>query len=130
MTFFRGDKIYQRLHSAVLTDDNEIIGYGSEYSDTNGLRTFLFKTDCDGSLLSVKYIEPYKRELYFYPNPSNDVFYCSSENVMRIRAFNMAGSLVKISDDNKIDLSGFPPGLYFLETISGEIVEVKKVVLN
>ncbi len=69
----------------------------------------------------------------FYPNPTNDILYFTNSIHGQIRITNITGRLTKeitvTSDENSIDLSELPPGIYFLDYRDemGEIVRAKIV---
>ena len=68
-----------------------------------------------------------------YPNPANNILNVKLPNVIEhgdIQFYNVFGKQVggfKLKSENKIDISAFTPGVYFLKFKGGE---VKKVIIN
>lgn len=69
-----------------------------------------------------------------YPNPANDVLTIEADAMQEIEIFDNVGRkiLSKITDSQqeKIDLSGFPKGIYVIKVVTKSGVGEKKVVLD
>ena len=69
-----------------------------------------------------------------YPNPAQDRINIRSSNIIEeIQIYNSEGELLQILNPNikeeKIDVSGLPPGYYFIRTFGREEVFVKRFVV-
>ncbi len=92
-----------------------------------------FTTECAATGL-----EPYKEnsKIYIYPNPSEDFINIEIENINNtiIEIYNLSGTLVFSRALNskleKIDISGFPMGIYLVKVIQESMVNFVKVVVN
>ena len=80
--------------------------------------------------------------LNIYPNPSNDLFNISFDNLMKqkiiISVHNVLGELVYVKDFNpmigdfstSINLQDFGPSIYFIEFKSDVFLINKKIILE
>jgi uncharacterized protein len=69
--------------------------------------------------LSADSIQPFQ----IYPNPSSRMVHFNYTSSVMV--FNVAGALVlKEENTDKIDISTFVPGVYFLQTIDGQVVRL------
>jgi len=77
-----------------------------------------------------------KQNLEVYPNPTNGVFNVKIENSENsvIEVVNALGKTILIQNVNSnisnIDLTSQPKGVYFVKVVSGEVLEVKRVIKN
>lgn len=75
-----------------------------------------------------------KRKLSIFPNPANNfITVIGSQKPISYQLYNTNGSLMKsgnTSNQNKIDLSSFPPGLYVLKITTNETYQSVKVILH
>jgi hypothetical protein len=79
-----------------------------------------------------------KREIKIYPNPAVNFLYIDLDpdierNKVRLRLFNRLGQLVYqgTGQEQSIELSSFPPGIYFLKVETGTAVfETKKIIIT
>ena len=77
-------------------------------------------------------------EITFHPNPSNGIFNMinNSEKQINIKVMNLDGKVIfkdaKGSANSKLsfDLSGYPPGVYFVELSTREQKEFRKIILE
>jgi hypothetical protein len=61
-------------------------------------------------------------DIEFFPNPAMDVLYVVSNDLIikTIKVYTALGRTITsyiMSDDNRLDISGLPAGIYFLEVI-------------
>lgn len=49
-----------------------------------------------------------------YPNPSTDVFYINTDESITVSVNNMSGDVVLSTRENRVDLTGYPAGIYIL----------------
>ena len=69
-----------------------------------------------------------------YPNPSNGIFYISngSNNAAFVNIFNVTGKLIYSNsnyfENEKIDISNYPSGVYFVEIKTDKSVQTHKFV--
>ena len=73
-----------------------------------------------------------------YPNPTSDIFYLELDPAVgnqktEIQIFNMMGDMIQhreVTDNNghSFSLGEKAPGIYFIRAISGERMEMKKIV--
>jgi len=77
-----------------------------------------------------------KQDISVYPNPSNGLFNVKIENSENsvIEVVNSLGKTILIQNVNSnisnIDLTSQPNGVYFVKVVSGELMEVKRVIKN
>jgi hypothetical protein len=60
-----------------------------------------------------------------YPNPVRDILHIANAPGLEKRLYNLTGKLVAVTQDDEIDLSGYPGGIYLLH-VDGRIVKVVK----
>lgn len=89
---------------------------------------YFFKIGVDtfGSPLNLKVLSvddiPESDKLYIYPNPSSSWIYINNQNRNEeILFFNSLGQLLITTTENKIDLSKYPVGVYYLRC--GRVVQ-------
>ncbi len=102
----------------------------------------LLSSQCDGELTnrdcSALGLETFSNsEISIYPNPSNGEIRIDLGNEtgeMYLSIYDAMGKLMKVQEiylnDTFIDLSGFAPGLYFLELQSGNEFSVHRILLK
>jgi hypothetical protein len=61
-------------------------------------------------------------DIEFFPNPATDALYIVSNDLIikTIKVYTVLGKTITsyiMSDDNRLDISGLPAGIYFLEVI-------------
>ena len=78
--------------------------YALEWFDS--LRAYYIYT----SIPSVKK----QSEINLYPNPVMDIATFSSEEITSFEIYDMTGALIFRSENNKVDMSGMKPGIYFV----------------
>ena len=66
-----------------------------------------------------------KPAISVYPNPATDYINVSRAGNDEMFIYNVFGSLVKSTNENRIDVSGFAPGVYTLKTTEGTVKFVK-----
>jgi len=101
--------------------------------NTEGSPNVNYTTDCAVNIPGV-----YKEDsrLDIYPNPSDDIFNIEIENINSalIEIYNVSGNLIfsKEVDSKfeKIDISGFPKGIYTIKLIKDRTVNFGKVVVK
>jgi hypothetical protein len=65
-------------------------------------------------------------QLPLYPNPANSVLYMQTTFKQKRKLYSYTGQLLFTTAENKIDLSRYPRGLYFVKCGA----EVIKVILE
>lgn len=60
-----------------------------------------------------------------YPNPTSGIVQVENANGAELKVFNALGELILQTDQNNINLSGYPNGVYFLR-VNGETVKIMK----
>ncbi len=65
-------------------------------------------------------------QLPLYPNPANSVLYMQTTSKQKRELYNYTGQLLFTTAENKIDVSKYPRGLYFVKCGA----EVIKVILE
>jgi hypothetical protein len=65
-------------------------------------------------------------QLPLYPNPANSVLYMQTTSKQKRELYNYIGQLLFTTAENKIDVSKYPRGLYFVKCGA----EVIKVILE
>jgi hypothetical protein len=64
--------------------------------------------------------------LQAYPNPANSILYLATTFKQKRKLYNYTGQLLFTTTENKIDVSKYPRGLYFVKCG----VDVIKVILE
>lgn len=81
---------------------------------------------------SINSLEEPPFQLLIYPNPVKDYLAIESKVNMRIRLYNLNGSLVYESDQelekHQIDMSPFAEGIYVLKILSRDMVTARRLV--
>jgi len=65
-------------------------------------------------------------QLPLYPNPANSILYLQTTSKQKRELYNYTGQLLFTTTENKIDVSKYPRGLYFVKCGA----EVIKVILE
>ena len=71
--------------------------------------------------------------LYIFPNPTNDFVKISHNGIYisKVKLFNILGRKVLESEENDcIDISMFPSGLYFIKFYNNNVISTAKVIRN
>ncbi|MDZ7847705.1 MAG: choice-of-anchor I family protein [Owenweeksia sp.] len=77
-----------------------------------------------GQGIGIEELEP-DESLYFYPNPSEGVFYTGQKGDYKV--YNATGQLVKnIANRNRVDLSGEADGYYLIQNENGTHLRIVK----
>ena len=67
-----------------------------------------------------------------YPNPTEDKAFIEGEGLRQVRIFNMMGQAVQnytvTGHQTVIDLSAYPMGCYFIETVTEHGCEINKIL--
>ncbi|MDO5969405.1 T9SS type A sorting domain-containing protein, partial [Flavivirga aquimarina] len=64
-----------------------------------------------------------------YPNPVEDMLYVKHVSDLKlIKVYNHLGQQVLQNNQERIDVSGLPSGIYFLQIHAGSITETKKFI--
>jgi hypothetical protein len=71
-------------------------------------------------------ISPNREQLKVYPNPVNSVLYIQTTSKLKRELYNYTGQLKFTTTENKIDVSKYPRGLYFVKCGA----DVIKVILE
>ena len=75
----------------------------------------VFSTDLDNQLATQSSFSP---NLVFYPNPTDGLLKIKDLNELyEVHVFNSTGNLLHVFSSNRIDLSSFSSGMYFIEII-------------
>ncbi len=64
-------------------------------------------------------------KLQVHPNPTNGVVYVNNANGAEIKVHNLNGELLQTTRESRVDLSGYPNGVYLLR-IGGQTLKVVK----
>ncbi|MCD4747292.1 MAG: T9SS type A sorting domain-containing protein [Bacteroidales bacterium] len=123
-------------YSVQQTDDNGFIIVGYAFCDlfVDATEVYLIKTNEDGVVTRISNNISKDNEVYLFPNPTNNylTLKVSSNNTFEIEIRNINGKLVfqkfNINQIEKIDLSSFPKGLYYLRIINPENSIIKKII--
>lgn len=100
--------------NCIQVDDIEIANNAPNwYKD----ETAVYSEDC---ILSLE--ENNTLMFSVYPNPTQDVLYIESQQqIEKVKIYNLQGQLIKDGSSNKLDVSKFKTGLYFVEvTVDGK----------
>ena len=88
--------------------------------------------DCSYRTLSVGVNELLAHEaLTLFPNPAVTYFQINAAQVQRILIYNVQGQLVEQSlNENRVDISTLPDGMYFVKVESNQLVKVLPLVIK
>jgi hypothetical protein len=68
-------------------------------------------------------------DLVIFPNPSENIFFLKSKDLLNIQVYNSKGEIVLNQyDKNEVDLSIQPDGIYLFKIISKDYIVTKKVI--
>ena len=84
---------------------------------------FLQWQGIDCNHLSI--VEPQIASLRVYPNPTNGMLYINTENDVRLKLYNLQGSLLLETTGKQIDMSAYSQGIYILQ-VNGKTIKVVK----
>ena len=83
---------------------------------------------------STDICEAPNNKIYVYPNPTQGSFYVVTDLEVKINLINLLGETVLerrlTNSNNKIDISDYPKGVYYLEVLGNNILTTKKIVLE
>lgn len=110
---------------------NDTIGFAVGWDE------LILKTTNGGSISThIKESKEKKSNVIIYPNPVNDfLFFKISDSITKdynIEIFNAPGQLFysqNLNTNCKIDVSGFPEGLYFVRISGNFLNDTKKVII-
>jgi PKD repeat protein len=73
--------------------------------------------------------QPVLNFISFYPNPASDIVYITSEEIIRIKVFDLNGKqLISKNIQSKLEISQLESGIYILEIIAGKNIIREKLV--
>ena len=78
-------------------------------------------------------VDGFKNGVYTFPNPTNQtVYFSTAQQPLAIRIYNNNGQLLRQSNSvqNKIDISDLKEGVYFLQFIFQEWLELHRKVVK
>ena len=114
----------------ILGGNDHRIGYhqnNSGFSDsamTNVISTFL-------NTASVVNEDSFKNSISIYPNPTSDKLYIDGLVIQDVVIYSVLGKeVVKISNQNSIDVSSLSKGVYFIKVSDGVNSSTKKFIKN
>jgi hypothetical protein len=142
-TAFFGINGQVNLGGLLATSDGGCIMSGTyndflTYPDSNIRDVFLVKMDANGTItrLDESKLQLHPQKYLVYPIPAKDHLMIRSKDSFRTRAsfFNANGVLITSLDfvsNAEIDVSGFQPGVYFLQLIQQDgYSETKKLLIK
>ncbi len=108
---------------SVATQDGSLTDYRASYLQESDF------------ILSTHSVQANSSELSFYPNPAHtQITLTNIKNVDQITILDMKGVAVKkesvVSENQTVDISNLPKGLYFIQYHSGSQVITEKMVVN
>ena len=104
-----------------------------ELVDTTGSLNVYFTTECAVNI-PIKYTA--NSTINIYPNPSDGIINIEIENLNNtiIEIYNVSGRLASSKEINskveRIDISGFPKGIYVVKVMHDSAINVSKVVVR
>lgn len=115
------------LENIAVTSDNGVLMLGN--SGGEGLTSWLevLKVLPDGGT----FIEQYERgNVQVYPVPSTGVFHVSATDLTKVIVSDARGQVLFETTDSRIDLNGYPKGIYLLGITISQGSVMKRVVLE
>lgn len=116
------------LTGSVSTPDGTTIFINSQHPSADNIAPF--NNDVTVALTGFSFTSPTneieeKDKLIAYPNPTSDVLFFNK--TVDVSLYNISGQQIRIERNaNQINLSGLNAGIYFLQTITGEVIKVVK----
>lgn len=106
--------------------------------ENNDYNILLIKTNSEGLFTNVQEVNLSDIENMIFPNPSNGVFSLELENnVVSYAIRGSDGALIiskqmknKLSSIEKIDLSSYSKGIYYIEIQTRDIIKSSKIIIN
>jgi hypothetical protein len=70
-----------------------------------------------------------EEKIIIFPNPANEVVYVkTNQNIILLRLMDLNGTLIKESNENKIDLTTLEQGVYFIQVYTNEGFTICKML--
>ena len=107
------------------------LGIAGEWNDIIGTSPLYFVIEYDGNVEINDNIIETGQQYQVYPNPTSSfVKLTNSESIKAIEVFNIRGQKIIQTTINKVDLSDYPKGLYFMKITDNRHSVIKKVILK
>jgi hypothetical protein len=132
-SFFLNNRLYIGVEDSItpiiITDENAELG--TPISFPNNQPFYFDMASCqDSNPLSINDFENYKNEFAVIPNPTKDVVNLPDYiDIISVEVINSNGQLVRaILNNNSINLTGLPNGIYILKIITKNGTANKKII--
>ncbi|GAA0872908.1 hypothetical protein GCM10009117_20550 [Gangjinia marincola] len=125
--------LYQEFYNGN-NDPNQIFTYEIETLGNGAQRLVIIREDQDMVFYQTNSLginDQHALVASIYPNPAKDVVTISSEVVIdKVEVFNLQGKQILTANlqQNQLDVSFLPPGIYFIHLSSVEGIAIKKLV--
>ncbi len=113
-------------YSLIMKSDKTIYGLPNDYPwEYTGDGTYINKTNTSNDLIKI------------YPNPTNGILYIESnfqnQDIKEIKLLNTSGQILKImaisgNTDTQIDLSAYTPGIYLIQLMYSDKIQLFKIL--
>lgn len=70
------------------------------------------------------------KEINLYPNPFKGYLYIQEIKPLKTEVYNLSGKLVLIGNENIINMSSFPDGIYFIKIFTKDYIYTDKLILR
>lgn len=70
------------------------------------------------------------KSIQVYPNPTNGILKINATQLVNLEIYNTSGVLIKRCNENEVDLSQQPKGIYYIKVITRDGISTKKILLN
>lgn len=113
--------------TAAVANNKAYVGTGASFA---GGLTFSDSVFAYQLPVSVTGVNMEMKQAYVYPNPVKNLLYVESrQEIQEIIVCNTKGEIVSaIWQDNKIDVSKYAPGMYFLRLVTKDVVSEQRFI--
>ncbi|MFC2101150.1 T9SS type A sorting domain-containing protein, partial [Bacteroidota bacterium] len=132
-----GSQYYDKGYAlALLSDGYAIVGFTNE---GNGGKDMYFVRTNENGIITSTQDSPFQNfinissQIILYPNPSNDYINIAASNEGKLELINIKGETLykkDFSGPQRIDISLYSKGLYFMKISRENTVEVMKFIIN
>ncbi|OEK06049.1 hypothetical protein A8C32_18615 [Flavivirga aquatica] len=128
------DNIKDHFGWSIALSDNDIVAIGGFSSDFNGVDSGVVSVyDVSPSTLNIVDFNTSVINIDAYPNPVSNILNIKLDNqtiLSSIDLYNSMGQQIATFDRNKIDVSGFSKGLYFVKISTNQGNTTKRVIFK
>ena len=115
--------------SVIETRDLGFVACGYSIYENSNIKMRVIKTDSVGSIVTNTDFQHKTESKQIFPNPTHGKVNINLVNITCFKVYNVSGSLVmSVDNNNEIDLSSLPNGIYLLKVFASETITIEKVI--